>query len=55
MNTFPWNIFFVLVIGAVIGTLAVLPYSLAINPIDLSKPQTDDGKKAKKMPTMPVI
>ena len=55
MNTFPWNIFFVLVIGAVIGTLAVLPYSLAINPIDLSKPQTDDGKKAKKMPTLPVI
>ncbi len=32
MNEFNWTIFFIILAIGVLGTLAVIPYSLALNP-----------------------
>lgn len=48
MNEFNWTIFFILLTIGIIGTLAVIPYSLALNPagIDALKAKQVEGKKS---------
>ena len=48
MNEFNWAIFFILLAIGVIGNLAVIPYSLALNPagMDALKAKQVEGKKS---------
>ena len=61
MNAFPWMIFGILLAAALLGTAAVLPYSLALNSKMLDKAKeavNEAGKpaaKVKKMPPKPVL
>jgi hypothetical protein len=47
MSTFPWTIFFILLGAGVLCTLAVIPYSLALNPATLETLKTQLAAKAK--------
>jgi hypothetical protein len=59
MNAFPWSIFFILLAAGLLGTAAVIPYSLSMNAKNLEKlkenasGQTAAG--AKKLPPLPVL
>jgi hypothetical protein len=65
MNTFPWNIFFILFTAGLLGTAAVLPYALAMNPKAMEKlkeaasaPASEDGQpvvKGKRNMPFPVL
>ena len=58
MRTFPWTQFLVFVAAGLIGTAAVIPYSLSMNQKALEKLKAS-GRSAesgvKKLPPMPVM
>ncbi len=63
MNTFPWPIFFILLVAALLVTAAVVPYSLSMNTETVEKLKkaaanastNQPGGKAKRRPSMPVL
>lgn len=56
METYPWNIFFILLAAGIFGAAAVLPYSLAMNPAAIEKFKSA-GKETsgRKTPPLPVL
>jgi hypothetical protein len=55
MSDYPWMIFTILVVGGFFGTLAVIPYSLDLNPTALEKIKAKQALKAKPLPAMLVV
>lgn len=62
MNAFPWNIFFILLAAGLLGTAAVVPYSLAMNSKALDKAKAaaasesgQPGAKPRRQPPMPLL
>jgi hypothetical protein len=61
MNEFPWTIFFILLAAGFIGSVAVLPYALSMNPkaMEMLKGNTPEsgrpGSGEKKLPPTPVL
>ena len=55
MNTFPWMIFFLLTAAGMLGTLAVIPYSLTMNKDATEKIKSGIQANGKRMPSVPVM
>jgi len=55
MNEFNWTIFFIILAIGVIGTLAVIPYSLALNPAGMEALKAKQVEGKKSLPPSVVI
>jgi hypothetical protein len=55
METHFWTLFWILLAAGVVVTGAVLPYSLAINPITPDQIKPKPGEKGKNPPPLPVL
>jgi hypothetical protein len=60
MNAFPWSIFFVLLAAGLLGTAAVIPYALSMNPkavaaMKANVSQTGEPGAGSKRLSMPVL
>jgi membrane protease YdiL (CAAX protease family) len=55
MNEFNWTIFFIILAIGVFGTLAVIPYSLALNPAGMEALKAKQVEGKKSLPPSMVI
>lgn len=55
MNAFPWTLFFILVAAGLLGTAAVLPYSMALNPAQIDAVKARLSAKTGFLPPMLVV
>lgn len=55
MNAYPWSLFFLLLGAGLLGSLAVIPYTLSINPAGIDQLREKLAAKNSKLPAAAVV